>query len=140
MHARPPSLSSVADSLQNCASFAAVQKETSQCLALQKLPYRAVQVDLSDGSTFRLEAVDLVAKAALKLKIPGLTAQACLMKQVIPLLQEYPDVLLEVAGELSWREAQALAQGAFWKSPCELLPRLFQSEVRVSPIWNATLP
>lgn len=139
MPARLCQLPSLATSLQDSESYAAFQQETSQCLALHRLPYRAVLVELSDGSTFRLETADLVAKAALKLKLPGLSSQACLLQQVIPLLLEYPDVLLEVAREMSWREAQALAQGAFWKSPRELLPRLFQGEVRVSPVWNATL-
>lgn len=139
MHARSHSLPSIANALQDCASFASFQHATAQCLALHRLPYRAVQVELVDGSTFRLEAVDLVAKAAFKLKLPGLSSQACLTKQVIPLLLEYPDVLLEVARELNWREAQTLAKGAFWKSPLELLPRLFQAEIKVSPIWSATL-
>ncbi len=124
-----PSVQSVFSDLEVAEDF------TTQAWALpcwQLLPYRSVQVALPDGSSFWLSAPDLAAKAARALRVPGTAALTHLVKQVIPMMETCPEVLLELAHRLTWREAQDLARGAFWRSPTAALERQYKTLASMS--------
>ena len=98
----------------------------------QKLPYRAVEVRLPDGSCFMLNAPDLAIKAARTLRMPGSEPMTHLLQQVVPVLEECPEFLIEIASKLTWSEARSLARGAFWRSPCMLLADQFKRCAQMS--------
>lgn len=98
----------------------------------RKLPYRSVEVSLPDGSCFQLRAEDLALRAATHIRMPGYEPMTHLVAQVLPLVQECPEFLLEVASGLSWAEARELARDAFWRSPCDALGAQFKSKAHMS--------
>lgn len=98
----------------------------------RKMPYRAVEVSLPDGSCFQLRTQDLAVKAANDIRMPGYEPMTHLVAQVVPLVQDYPEFLLEVASGLTWNEARALARDAFWRSPSDTLAKQFKSRARLS--------
>lgn len=97
-----------------------------------KMPYRSVQVSLPDGSSFQLRAQDLAVRAANAIQLPGCEAMTHLIAQVVPLVQDCPEFLLEVASGLSWNEARELARDAFWRSPSDTLAQQFKHKARMS--------
>lgn len=97
-----------------------------------QLRYRSVEVSLPDGSCFQLRTPDLAVKAARTISIPGSEPMTHLLEQVLPLVQECPEFLFEVASRLTWAEAQSLACEAFWRSPCVMLAGLFKNKARMS--------
>lgn len=97
-----------------------------------KLPYRFVAVALPDGSSFQLRAIDLAARAATALQMPGCGPMCFLLAQVLPLIQEYPEFLLEMASQLRWPDARKLAKNAFWRSPCDSLAPKFENGAQLS--------
>ncbi|KVP75336.1 hypothetical protein WJ96_06130 [Burkholderia ubonensis] len=98
----------------------------------RQLPYRSVEVTLPDGSCFQLRTPDLAVKAARIISIPGSEPMTYLLEQVLPLVQERPEFLIEVASRLTWGEARALAREAFWRSPCMMLAGHFKNRARMS--------
>ena len=96
------------------------------------MPYRSVEVSLPDGSCFQLRAQDLAVRAAATIRMPGYEPMTHLLAQVLPLVQDYPEFLLEVASGLSWSEARELARDAFWRSPCDALGGQFKCRARMS--------
>lgn len=97
-----------------------------------KMPYRSVEVALPDGSSFQLSTVDLAAKAATALQMPDCEPMCMLVAQVLPLIEDYPEFLLEVASKLSWPDARKLARDAFWRSPCDALANHFENGAQMS--------
>lgn len=55
-----------------------------------------------------------------------------LQEQVLPLLQDWPEFLFEVAAKLTWVEARQLAREAFWRSPCMLLAEMYKQGAQMS--------
>lgn len=98
----------------------------------QRLPYRAVEVRLPDGSCFLLNAPDLALKAAETLRVPCSEPMTHLLQQVVPVLEECPEFLIEIASRLTWGEARSLARGAFWRSPCLMLADQFKRCAQMS--------
>lgn len=127
-----------ANNHRNHAAFLAAQnpspllEEVRALPCWPKFPYRSVEVSLPDGSSFRLRAPDLAFKAIGFISPPGAEPMHHLVEQVIPLVQESPEFLLEIASRLSWPEARALACEAFWRSPCAILARPFKQQARMS--------
>lgn len=97
-----------------------------------QMPYRSVEVSLPDGSCFQLRAQDLAVRAANAILLPGYEPMTHLLAQVVPLVQDHPEFLLEVASGLSWSEARELAKDAFWRSPCDALGAQFKCRARMS--------
>lgn len=54
------------------------------------------------------------------------------VKQVLPLMEEAPEILIEMAARLPWKEAMMLASSAFWKSPSVLLARQYQRGAKMA--------
>lgn len=98
----------------------------------QQFPYRAVEVSFRDGSCFQLRAPDLAARAAMALSRNCGEPMAHFVKQVMPLMEEAPEILIEMAARLPWKEAMLLASSAFWKSPSVLLAKQYQRGARMT--------
>ncbi len=96
------------------------------------LPYRSVEVSLPDGSCFHLSAQDLAATAASRLSKVGAEPMTHLVEQILPLMQDCPEFLIEVASALSWPEACSMAREPFWRSPSMLLAHTFKKQARMS--------
>lgn len=97
----------------------------------RRMPYRSVQVSLPDGSCFQLRAQDLAVRAANAIRMPGYEPMTHLVAQVLPLVQDCPEFLLEVASRLTWAEARELARDAFWRSPCDALARHYKAKAQM---------
>jgi hypothetical protein len=96
------------------------------------LPYRSVEVTLPDGSCFQLRAPDLAVKAATELHTHASEPMAHLLEQVLPLVQDCPEFLIEVASRLSWAEACEMAREAFWRSPTACLGPHFKNKATMN--------
>lgn len=98
----------------------------------RKMPYRSVEVSFPDGSCFQLRAQDLAVRAAQTIHMPGYEPMTHLVAQVVPLVQDLPEFLIEVAAGLTWAEARELARDAFWRSPCDALAGQFKTKARMT--------
>ncbi len=96
------------------------------------MPYRSVGVSFPEGSCFHLRVDDLAISAANRIQTPGGEPMMHLLMQVLPLLQEHPEFLIEVASGLSWAELHELARDAFWRSPCVILAAQFSKRAKLS--------
>jgi len=54
------------------------------------------------------------------------------LHQVLPVLEDCPEFLIEIASKLTWSEARSMARGAFWRSPCMLLANQFKENAQMS--------
>jgi hypothetical protein len=96
------------------------------------MPYRSVEVSFPEGSCFQLRADDLAISAASRIRTPGSEPMMHLLVQVLPLLEERPEFLIEVAASLTWPELRELARHAFWRSPGVLLAGKFSKKAKLS--------
>ncbi len=78
--------------------------------------YPSVQVTLPEGSTFLLPGQAVLPLAAQRLALPGMELAVHIREQVIPALQFFPEMLIDLTRELSWSDAFANAWLPCWHS------------------------
>ena len=113
-----------------------VQASTAGATLWPRLPYRSVEVQLPDGSFFRL-AAECVARQAARTLSRGKVrdcsdADTHLVEQILPALLDRPELLLEFAAQLPWADAQALARHAHWRSSPMALEAAFRGQAVMS--------
>lgn len=77
-------------------------------------------VQLQEGSSFYLSADAVLRRAAERIAIKGISPLVHLQEQLMPAVLEMPNLLIDIARQMSWSEVYAMALNPFWKSPVQL--------------------
>lgn len=80
----------------------------------RKQLYHSVLVRLPDGSSCYLPAEPLLWFAACRLAQHGIAPELHVTEQLVPALDCVPEMLLDIARDLSWGQVRQLAQQPLW--------------------------
>lgn len=88
--------------------------------AWKKQHYHSIMVRFPDGSSCYIPAEPLIWFAASRLARFGVAIERHVTEQMVPAAECAPELLVDLARELTWAQVRQLAQQALWGSAIAL--------------------